>query len=599
MKKILLVASLLSVAIGAWCQQEFEKPYTFQVNPFWYRPLTDSTAELLPCQESCAPLQGEQVVPAMVSDNGHTYRVTRLGDEAFSGSNAFIRVLRLPATIEEIGWGCFNGSNVTALELPEGLRVIEEGAFFNSKLTSLHLPASVEYIGEGAFYDSDVRSITVGAGNSRYRVIDGLLYTSDTAVLLAAPKNHSQPITVPSPVRRIAEAALCNVSQQARLTLNEGLEEIGVSSLHPVQWHLEIPSTVHLIEGMPVCGRPQLSLFVFSVSPSSTHYRYEDGLLTSYDGDTLLMATLPEGETVFRVPAGTKALGARLFSGWERLPDSIVLPEGLEAIGDAAFDQARCRVNLPASLQVLGEASLRGNPYMGDLVLPAGIRVIGEGAFSASSITSVTMPDSLKVIGREAFMYCTQLESVLWNGRLEEIHADAFTYARRLVSVPPLPRTLRTLGLRALYGGPQRVEFEGAPEVIGDHALSASTVRIGEGQPPTIYPLALFMADTVIVPCGMAEVYRGAVLEGWGERFTYVEDCDGVGDPASGEGLRMVLHGRTLQVTTAEPGAVRVLDALGRTLYSGSTPATVQLPAAGVYLVHPLGGKARKVVATR
>ena len=73
----------------------------------------------------------------------------------------------------------------------------------------------------------------------------------------------------------------------------------------------------------------------------------------------------------------------------------------------------------------------------------------------------------------------------------------------------------------------------------------------------------------------------------------------GIGDPASGEGLRMVLHGRTLRIDAAEPGAVRVLDALGRTLYSGATPATVQLPAAGVYLVHPLGGKARKVVATR
>ena len=155
------------------------------------------------------------------------------------------------------------------------------------------------------------------------------------------------------------------------------------------------------------------------------------------------------------------------------------------------------------------------------------------------------------------------------------------------------------MGNLALYSSLKHIEFEGTPEELGETVTMATSLRFGDGQPPLLYSGALPEVDTVYVPCGMAEVYRGAVLEGWGERFTYVEDCDGIVDPASGEGLRMVLHGRTLQVTTAEPGAVRVLDALGRTLYSGPTPATVQLPAAGVYLVHPLGSKARKVVATR
>ena len=49
--------------------------------------------------------------------------------------------------------------------------------------------------------------------------------------------------------------------------------------------------------------RPQTTLFNFSVDSANRHYRYENGLLTSYDGDTLVMVignwtdnkTLPEG----------------------------------------------------------------------------------------------------------------------------------------------------------------------------------------------------------------------------------------------------------------------------------------------------------------
>jgi len=586
---------LLAMAAGLCAQQAFEKDFYFQVASFWYRPLTDSTVELLPCQDNCRPLSGTAVLPETVEYGGTTYTLVRLGKDAFSRTNAGVSEVQLPPTIEEIGGSCFNGSSITSLVLPPSLRRIDDYAFFNSKITELHLPASVEHIGESAFCDSKTTRFTIDSANAHYRVIDGVIYTADTTVLVAAPRNHARELTLPPTVRRIAAAALQDISQQSRVTLNEGLEEIGLGALLCYQWDLRIPASVRRLEGNPVGGRPQTSLFNFSVDSANRHYRYENGLLTSYDGDTLFMVVLPDSESSFSVPAGIKVLAEDLFAHWRPALSSVTLPEGLEAIQSCAFDAINCEVNLPSTLHTIGVAAFRSNLRMGDLVLPAGIREISPQAFSGSSITSVVMPDSLRVIGQRAFTGCTRLQSVVWNRHLEEIHPEAF-YPIRLTSLPPLPASLRTLGFLALSHATY-IAFEGAPEAIGKHACSnARAVRFGEGNPPRLYPDAMLSLDTVYLPCGMAEVYRGAALLGWGDRYHYVEDCDGIGEAEASDGLTVAVRGLDLQVSAADGAPVRVLDALGRTLYHGPA-ATLRLPAAGIYLVHTPGHKAHKVVA--
>ena len=94
----------------------------------------------------------------------------------------------------------------------------------------------------------------------------------------------------------------------------------------------------------------------------------------------------------------------------------------------------------------------------------------------------------------------------------------------------------------------------------------------------------------------MAETYRMAVLEGWGDRFTYVEVCDGIGG-AGEAGLTLTQQGLDLRIDDTAGQTVRVMDAVGRTLFSGPAPATVRLPASGLYLVHSPGRKALKVAA--
>lgn len=77
----------------------------------------------------------------------------------------------------------------------------------------------------------------------------------------------------------------------------------------------------------------------------------------------------------------------------------------------------------------------------GDLTIPAtydGLPVtgIGDSAFaSCTQITSVTIPDCIKYIGRYAFYYCAKLTSVTVPGSVDEIGAYAFQKCDLLTTV--------------------------------------------------------------------------------------------------------------------------------------------------------------------
>ena len=76
-----------------------------------------------------------------------------------------------------------------------------------------------------------------------------------------------------------------------------------------------------------------------------------------------------------------------------------------------------------------------------DIIIPSvynGLPVtnIGDGAFSGcTSLTSITIPNSVTSLGEEAFSYCESLESITIPSSVTSIGYDAFTYCQNLVSI--------------------------------------------------------------------------------------------------------------------------------------------------------------------
>lgn len=92
---------------------------------------------------------------------------------------------------------------------------------------------------------------------------------------------------------------------------------------------------------------------------------------------------------------------------------SIVVPEGVTRIGDYAFKYLwLSNITLPESLRYLGKGALYGNKIK-SIRIPEGIREIRKDTFCwCEELTSVQLPQKLKKIGRNAFGLCWKLKEL-------------------------------------------------------------------------------------------------------------------------------------------------------------------------------------------
>ena len=120
---------------------------------YYWLDTENKTAELAPTEETDDYASGNLTIPATVKDGETSYRVTRIGDYAFSFCTSLTKVT-IPTTITSIGAGAFQGCSKLATVVFQVSRVEEIGdAAFEgcSSLSSITLPSSVKKIGAWAF----------------------------------------------------------------------------------------------------------------------------------------------------------------------------------------------------------------------------------------------------------------------------------------------------------------------------------------------------------------------------------------------------------------------------------------------------------------
>ena len=78
------------------------------------------------------------------------------------------------------------------------------------------------------------------------------------------------------------------------------------------------------------------------------------------------------------------------------------------------------------------------------------IQTIGEYAFSYTGITNLKIPDSVTTISKYAFSNISSLAEIKFSNNLQEIGAFAFAYAKALTTIT-LPDSLKIIGKRAFW----------------------------------------------------------------------------------------------------------------------------------------------------
>lgn len=102
----------------------------------------------------------EVVIPAEVTHEGKTYKVTAIGDEPFQG-NSTLTSITIPEGVTEIAYYAFDGcTSLTNVTIPEGVTYIGNKAFIGcTSLKSVSLPASLT-VCDRAFYGLNLTKAT-------------------------------------------------------------------------------------------------------------------------------------------------------------------------------------------------------------------------------------------------------------------------------------------------------------------------------------------------------------------------------------------------------------------------------------------------------
>ena len=152
-------------------------------NGIKYKLYPSKTAEVLKNNYS-----GDIVIPATVTYNNITYKVTSLGDYCFYNCRSLTSIT-LPAGLTSLGDYCFNYcSGLKSITLPDGITSLGNYCFSScGSLTSITLPAGITSLGDYCFrYCSSLTSITLPDGITSLRDMCFYLCSSLTSVLCLA-----------------------------------------------------------------------------------------------------------------------------------------------------------------------------------------------------------------------------------------------------------------------------------------------------------------------------------------------------------------------------------------------------------------------------
>ena len=124
------------------------------------------------------------------------------------------------------------------------------------------------------------------------------------------------------------------------------------------------------------------------------------------------------------------------------------------SIGNQAFDgcSSLTTITLPNSITSIGSYAFDGCSSLTTITLPNSITSIGSYAFyGCSSLTIITIPNSITSIGSYAFDGCSSLTSITLPNSITSIGSYTFSGCSSLTSIT-LPNSITSIGSRAFRG---------------------------------------------------------------------------------------------------------------------------------------------------
>ena len=344
-----------------------------------------------PAKVSISPYMMQYAVP------GDDYEVISIGDGAFQLCSSLTSIT-IGEGVTSIGYGVFTGcSSLTNITIPDSVTSIGDYAFYECRsLTEINFNATnmsdlssdnnvFSYAGQNG------EGITVNIGANVTRIPAYLFYPYDNASY--SPKITTVNFAESSQCTSIGEGAFAGCSSLTSITIPDSVTsiEVGAFSGCSSLTSITIGEGVTSIGSFAFAGFTRLTEINFNATNMSD--LSIDNYVFAYAGQDGEGITVSIGANVTRIPA-------YLFYPYDN--------------DNALYSPKITTVNFAESSQCteIGDGAFYGCSSLTSITIPDSVTSIEIGAFSGcSSLTSITIPSSVTNIGQGAFYLCDSLTS--------------------------------------------------------------------------------------------------------------------------------------------------------------------------------------------
>ncbi|MBR5935116.1 MAG: leucine-rich repeat protein, partial [Bacteroidaceae bacterium] len=423
-------------------------------------------------------------IPEHVDYDGNRYYVTRLGES------------------ENLNY------DFKKVCLPLSLKQIDTEASFLQTIREFTITSNIETLSSTAFFYNPSLERFIAEDDSRYKVLDGVLFSPDGKELMCYPQDRKDTCyTVPDGVETIGNLSFYNNKYLSEVILPDCVEHINDCAFQNCNYlkKIEMPENLKDIGFCAFDGCFDLSNVILP-QKIGTIYEYAFYACTSLKSIIIpnsLNYCLAEGtfldcsslESVY-IPSGIELIRSDCFTGCFALKEitveSIVPPviESVSVFDESVYEKAVLKV--PAgkvelfrnseiwsrfkNISAIPSYTINGinyflnewsrtavvSPgqelYSGDIVIPATVEYKGKDytvramqpkAFAnCQNLTSVVIDAPVSVLPDSLFNDCSSLKSVILNEGIEKIEYNAFDGCTALETID-IPQSVAFIGLQA------------------------------------------------------------------------------------------------------------------------------------------------------